>query len=229
LTDSPHQTRWSLVVLAKGDTPAARAALSELCEIYYAPVHGFMKRWANSGDDDALDLTHAFFARILEKDSIDSADPERGRFRNYLFTAARHFVMERRTSENCQKRGGGRQHVPLDEISVPDPNASPADLEFDRLWACTLLDRSLSTLAQEMEEKGKTATFEKLRPWLAGSPSHGAQQQAAAELNISETAVRVIVHRLRKRFREIIEDQVAQTLDPEQDPAVELRHLLAAC
>lgn len=227
MNDSSNQTRWSLVVLAKGDTPAARAALSELCEVYYAPVHEFIKRWTSA--DDARDLTHAFFARILEKNCIDAADPERGKFRNYLFSAAKHFIQETKASANRQKRGGDCHHLSLDEVSLRDPKAAAADVEFDRHWACTLIDRSLSILAQEMREKGKSSSFEILRPWLSGSAPHGAQQRAAADLGISETAVRVTAHRLRKRFREIIEHQVAQTLDPEQDIATELRLLLAAC
>ena len=215
MSETPNETRWSLVILAKGDTPAARTALSELCEIYYAPVHGLIKRW--SKPDEARDLTHAFFAKILDQHSIDAADPELGRFRNFLFSSAKHFLYDAHAKATSQKRGGKSSHVPLEDIAVSDPNALSPDTEFDRQWACALVDRCFSLLSDELEEKGKKQTFEVLRPWLAGTAEYGTQPEAALQLGISETAVRVLIHRLRKRFREIVEFEVAQTLDPNAD------------
>ena len=226
MTNSKNETRWSLVVLATGNTPASRAALSELCDIYYAPVHGLMKRWA--GPEEARDLTHAFFARILESDSLGAADPKRGKFWNFLFGAAKHFLHETIAKEKRLKRGGNVHHLALDDVSISDSKTPSPDVEFDRIWACALIERCLTLLSGEMEKNGKSEAFEVLRPWLAGSADHGDQQHAAEVLGISEMAVRVAVHRMRKRLREIIESETAQTLEPEDDVAAELRLILGA-
>lgn len=218
------ETRWSLVAQAKGESPASRAALSELCEIYYAPVFAFISRWSNS--NDARDLTHDFFSRLLAKNSIARADPERGKFRNFLFKSAKNFLLEMRAKEGRQKRGGNSGHLAVDELSISDEKAPSPDAEFDRAWACTVLDRALKSLQSEMEEKDKAETFRALRPFLAGSAGYGDQVTVAEDLGISETAVRVIVHRMRKRMRELVEAEVAQTLEPGDDVAAELRYLL---
>lgn len=226
MSDLPQDTRWSLVARTKGDTPAARAALSELCEIYYAPVHQFILRWKSP--DEARDLTHEFFARVLEKNSLGNADPEKGRFRSYLFGAVKHFLAETAAREESRKRGGGRAPVAFEELFAEDPEALPPDVAFDRAWACTILEHALEKLSAEMEGKGKEKTFERLRPWLAGTAEHGDQLEVASELGISETAIRVVVHRMRRRLRELVEDEVARTLDPDEDVAAELRRLLGA-
>lgn len=222
-----RETRWSLVTRAQGDTPAARLALSELCEIYYSPVLAYVRTWA--GMDDAHDLTHAFFETVLAGGSLDQARQERGRFRNYLLGAAKHFLCETRVKQSRLKRGDRHDHLELDSESLGDPKALPPDEEFDRAWACALIDRCLSRLSTEMTASGKGDTFEILRPWLVGASAHGDQREVAGRLGIGETAVRVLVHRLRKRFRELIEEEVAQTLEPGEDFLGELRHLLGAC
>lgn len=219
-------TRWSLVVRARGDSPDARKALSELCEIYYNPVHRFVSRW--SLKEEADDLTQTFFARLLADDSLARADPELGRFRNYLFAAAKHFLSEAKAKEGRQKRGGDVETLTLDGLTVDDPKALPPDVEFDRAWACALLEHSLSKLRHEMTQKGKANAFEKLRPWLAGTANHGEQILVASELGVSETAVRVLIHRMRRRLRELVETETAQTLEPGDDVVAELRRLLGA-
>ena len=225
MTPSP-ETRWSLVARAKGESPAARAALSELCDIYYAPVFAFISRWSNR--DDARDLTHEFFSRLLAKNSVARADPERGRFRNFLFSAAKNFVFETHAKEGSQKRGGKIEHLALDKLSVSDEAIAAPDVEFDRAWACAVLDRAVSNLRQEMDEKGKASTFEALRSSLVGASDYGDLVSIADKLGISETAVRVIVHRMRKRMRELVEAEVSQTLEPGGNVSEELRHLLGA-
>ena len=227
MSGASRETRWSLVTRAQGDTPAARLALSELCEIYYSPVLAYVRTWA--GTDEAHDLTHAFFETILSGGSLEQARRERGRFRSYLLGAAKHFLCETRAKQSRLKRGGRYDPIELDSESFGDPKALPPDEEFDRAWACALIDRCLSRLSTEMTESGKGDTFEILRPWLVGASAHGDQREVAGRLGIGETAVRVLVHRLRKRFRELIEEEVAQTLEPGEDLLGELRHLLGAC
>ncbi|MCB1206559.1 MAG: sigma-70 family RNA polymerase sigma factor [Verrucomicrobiae bacterium] len=227
MSSSNRETRWSLVTRAQGDTPDARLALSELCEIYYAPVLSYIR--ASSGPDEAADLTHAFFERILSGDSLKGASRERGRFRSYLLGAAKHFLCETRSKEQRQKRGRHFPHLDFQDETSGDDSTPPPDAEFDRAWACTLIDHALHRLGDEMERSGKAVLFQTLLPWLTGAATHGDQAATAATLGLSETAVRVQVHRMRKRFRELIEAEVAQTLEADADPVAELRHLLSAC
>lgn len=226
MTSSFRETSWTLVEQSRGKDEAARLALSELCRRCYAPVHKFIALWCRD-QEAARDHTHSFFARVLEGGSLDGAERDRGRFRSYLLGAVKHFVGETRLHEHRQKRGLQHEHVPLEDEPLNDEHTLPPDAEFDRAWALALLDRALAILQQEMEASGKGPVFEALKPWLAGTALQGQQLLAAKALGISETAVRVLVHRLRKRFREIIEREVAQTLDPGANVADELRHLLA--
>lgn len=224
---STANTRWSLVQEAKGDTPQARAALRELCEIYYTPVHHQMRRWLRS-EDEARDTTHAFFAHLLAGASLHAADEVKGRFRSYLFGAARHFWLQRQRSEFADMRGGRSDPVALDDAgAVPDDRLAP-DAEFDRAWACALLKHTLDQLEAEMQADGRGEAFVVLKPWLAGDATHGDTRAAARQLNLSETAVRVHVSRLRKRLRGILEQALADTLAPGADAQQELRELMAA-
>ncbi len=226
MSPASRDTRWSLVTRAQGDTPAARLALSELCEIYYAPVLAYIRSWA--GPDEARDLAHAFFEKVLSGNSLKGAHQERGRFRSYLLGAVKHFLCENRARKQRLKRGSHIPHLDFKEETSGDDATLPPDAEFDRAWACALLDRALRLLSEEMTQSGKDALFHELHPWLTGTAGYGDQAKAAEKLNLGETAVRVQVHRLRKRFRAIIEAEVSQTLDAGTDPAAELRHLLNA-
>lgn len=226
MTSSFRETSWTLVEQSRGKDEAARLALSELCTRCYAPVHKFIALWCRD-QEAARDLTHSFFARVLEGGSLNGAERERGRFRSYLLGAVKHFLCEATAHDQRLKRGLQHEHVPLDDEPLNDERTLPPDAEFDRAWACALLERALASLREEMEASGKGAVFEALKPWLAGTAVQGQQLEAAKVVGISETAVRVLVHRLRKRFREIIEGEVSQTLEPGADIAAELRHLLA--
>ena len=138
-------TRWTLVLQAQGRTPEARAALSELCAAYYAPVQEFIRQWLR-GADKADDLTQEFFAEILRRGGVDGAQPQRGRFRSFLLGAVKHFLSHAREREQAQKRGGGMEFHPLDAgHDAPDP-ALPPDAAFDRQWALTLLSRAMDSL-----------------------------------------------------------------------------------
>lgn len=222
-----HTTRWSLVQAAKVHTPQGRAALAELCEVYYSPVESLMRRWV-ADSDEAREITQAFFAQLLAGDGLNGADAERGRFRSYLFSAARHFLYSLRRAQRAEKRGADLIDAAGAELlhDLPDESQAGPDVEFDRAWTCALIARGLQALEAELSAAGKASAWEVLKPWLAGTASHGDTAQAAARLGISETAVRVQLSRLRQRLRGHLEQQIADTLAPGVDLQAELRHLL---
>ena len=230
-------TRWTLVLRARGESTEARAALSELCEDYYQPVLRFLRR-ERRDDDAARELTQEFFARVLGGAGFGGADPERGRFRSYLLGALKHFLADCRDREQRQKRGGG--HIPdsfdaprehndgtSNQLEVANPGAPP-EANFDREWALTVMARALDALQKQMAAEGKGNQFEALKPWLMGDAPTISQADAARQLGVNEGAVKVAVHRLRKRFRHEVRDEIAQTL---RDPSLvdeELKHLIEA-
>ena len=241
MSAAPHTsafapTRWTLVLRARGESAEGRAALSELCEAYYQPVLRFLRREGRD-EDAARELTHDFFVRVLAGGGFDGADPERGRFRSYLLGALKHFLADQRAREQRLKRGGGVVPESLDApagtdaapgLQVADPVATNRDACFDREWALTVMDRSLVVLQQEFDEAGKAQQFETLKPWLMGDATGLSQADAARRLDLSEGAVKVTIHRLRKRFRDVVRAEISQTL---RDPALvdaELRHLIEA-
>jgi RNA polymerase sigma-70 factor (ECF subfamily) len=227
-------TRWTLVLRARGDSAEAKAALSELCEGYYTPVLRFLRREGRE-EDAAQELAQEFFARVLSGTGFASADPERGRFRSYLLGALKHFLGDQRDRERRQKRGGGAEPEPLETstdtspgLDVADPSAWPPDAWFDREWALAVMDRALGALATEFAKAEKAGQFEALRPWLVGETPSLSQAEAATRLGLSEGAVKVAVHRLRRRFRELVKAEIAHTLPNPADVESELRHLVAA-
>jgi len=203
-------THWTQVLQARGDSPEAKAALSELCSSYYAPVFAFIRH--NAVDEDsARELTQEFFRRLLSGRGIYAVDPERGRFRSFLLGAVKHFLSDMRDHDRRLKRGEGKTPLELEETII-DAQALPPDREFDRKWAFTVLDRALAVLGAE-----KVDHFDILKPWLTGDSGDLSQADAAKQLGMTEGAVKVAIYRLRRRFRELVKAEVAQTLnDPEQ-------------
>ena len=225
-------TRWTLVLRARGESVEARAALSELCEAYYQPVFRFLRREGRE-EDAARELAQEFFARLLARGGIGTADPQRGRFRSYVLGAVKHFLADQRDHERRAKRGGGARPESLDAeedgapvLQVADDASSPDDVTFDRAWALAIMDRALNALADEFTKEGKADQFTALKPWLAGDAASLKQSKAAEQLGISESAVKVAIHRLRKRFRELIRAEVAQTVDEAAEIDAELKYLL---
>lgn len=229
-------TRWTLILRARGETPEARAALSDLCEAYYQPVLRFLCREGRA-EDAARELTHEFFSRVLAGGSFDDADPERGRFRSYLLGALKHFLADQRKHEHRLKRGGGvavesleerEAGGELDSIELAEPAQPAPDALFDREWALIVMARALQVLGAEFSAAGKSNQFDTLKPWLMGEAPATSQADAARQLGLSEGAVKVVIHRLRKRFREAVRTEISQTL---RDPSLvdeELQHLIAA-
>ncbi len=227
------QTRWTLVLRARGRTTQARVALSELCESYYQPVFRFLRREGHD-EEGARELAQAFFARVLERGEVGDADPARGRFRSYLLGAVKHFRADEHKHRSRLKRGGGAipesLDAPVSEEAGPpelaDPGARVPDTWFDREWALTVMARSLNAMENEFRSAGKVEEFEQLKPWLVGETTGLSQAHAARSLGMNEGAVKVAVHRLRKRFREIIRAEVSQTVADENDVDTELRYLV---
>lgn len=225
-------TRWTLVLRARGESVEARGALSELCEAYYQPVFRFLRREGRE-EDAARELTQEFFARLLARGGIGAADPQRGRFRSYLLGAVKHFLGDQRDYERRAKRGSGATPESLDAedagspaLQVADGASAPDDMVFDRAWALAVMDRALESLAAEFASEGKADQFAALKPWLAGDAETLRQSEAAAQLGLSESAVKVAIHRLRKRFRELIRAEVAQTVDDVSEIDTELKYLV---
>lgn len=226
MTSSFHDTRWTLVSRSRGSDTQASAALSELCEAYYAPVVAFLRREGRE-EDAARELAHDFFAKLLAGGAIEGAKPERGKFRSYLLGALRHFAADQRDKAITAKRGGGLQPAELDD-EMTDFAADKPDAEFDRQWALTVLARSLCRLEAEMVSDGKKAHFDALKPWLTAEADSTPQTVAAEKLRLSVEAVKVAVHRLRKRFREAVKAEIAQTVSDSSDVREELDALMAA-
>ena len=226
-------TRWTRILASHGDSAAAREALSELCAAYYGPVLAFIR--ARSRDDEAArDLTQEFFARLLSGSGLRGADPRRGRFRFFLLGAVRHFLADMHDREGRAKRGGGHPHLSLDAgtdsapgLELPDPGGTNPDLEFDRKWAVTLLERALGRIEAEQATDGSRAHFETLKPWLTGDRQTQSPGAAAQALGMSEGAFKVALHRLRKRFRELVREEIAGTVDRPDQVGEELRYLIA--
>lgn len=212
--------------------PAARQALEELCKIYWYPLYAFARRQGET-PDAAMDATQAFFADLLEKSWIDRADPAQGRFRSFLVTVFRRFLSDQRKRAAAIKRGGGVKTFSIDAASAeeryqmePADTGNPSDA-FERRWALALLDRVYVRLAEENAEKGREDQFKILKKYLtsADAPSYA---EAARQLEISEGNVKVSVHRLRQRFRELLTEEVAQTVESAADVPSEMNSLLDA-
>ncbi|OAI57352.1 RNA polymerase subunit sigma-24 [Verrucomicrobiaceae bacterium SCGC AG-212-N21] len=225
-----HTTRWTRVCLAKADSEDGRRALADLCDAYYEPVVAFLRAELRDADA-ARDLSHAFFAQMLAGGTIHTADRERGRFRSYLLGAVKHYLSHHRTASRREKRGGGMEAVPIDDESVrslPDASQMSPDAAFDRQWALTLLTRALDALRQECTSEGRVSFFDQMKPWLMGEGAHGDQAAVAASCGMSTAALKMSLHRLKKRFRQCVKTEVTGTLD---DPAMvesEMQSLFAA-
>lgn len=230
-TESFHTTRWTRVLAAKGNSAQAKAAMSELCEAYYAPVHAFIR--LSVGAERARDLTHAFFVRLLERDTLGGLEQGRGRFRSYLLGAVKHFLHDEQDRSSAKKRGGNEGDLPLENFGPKSGNGSfglpctnPADdAVFDRHWALAVLNRAFDALASDQEDPER---FESLKPWLTGDHPGVSQADLAAKLRLSEGAVKVAIHRLRRRLKELVKREISETLGTEDEAelAAELDYLI---
>ncbi|MGA2616000.1 MAG: sigma-70 family RNA polymerase sigma factor [Thermoguttaceae bacterium] len=227
-------THWSLVLAAAGSEDAhGREALAQLCQVYWYPLYAFIRRHGH-GPHDAQDLTQEFFTRLLEKDYLGDVDRSKGKFRSFLLAAMKHFLSKEWARAKTLKRGGGRTLVPLDTLGAedryrrePQDNATPERL-FERRWALTLLDQVLTRLSEEYETTGKRAILEQLQDCLTGDSHALPYADLAARLGMTEGAVRVAVHRLRRRYRGVLRDEIAQTVAAPAEIDDEIRQLFSA-
>ena len=216
-------TRWSQV-LAAGQGPESEGAqaLADLCEAYWYPLYAYVRRWGFDADH-AQDLTQQFFARMLEKHYLRDADPARGRFRSFLLASLRHFLSNERDRAAAVKRGGRVAVLSLEmegaegRYSLEPPDKDTPERVFERRWAMTLLERTLARLRREFREAGKAELLARLEGYLTGEQETLPYAELSKQLGMSEGAIKVAVHRLRRRFGALLRDEIGETVsDPAQ-------------
>ena len=211
-------THWTAVLAAgRGSSRQADVALEELCRTYWYPLYAYVRRQGHSRED-AEDLTQGFFARLLEKNYLEGVTSDKGKFRAFLLVALKRFLANEWDRASRQKRGGGVMPLSLDWQDAdtryqinPADNLSPDKL-YDRAWAVIVLERVITRLRDENGAEGKANLYEQLKPFLMIGKSEIPYAQAAAALKLTEGAVRVAVHRLRRRYRELLREEITQTL-----------------
>ena len=226
-------THWSVVLSAQDkDSPRSVEALESLCRTYWYPLYAFV-RHQDRRPHDAQDLTQEFFARLLEKDYLKSAAREKGRFRTFLLVALKRFLANEWDRQHAQKRGGFAPIVSIDqELAESRFAAEPAhqlqpDVLFDRQWAMTLIERTMARLQEEYLASGRAKLFEYLCSCLARDESALPYAEIAARLNLTEAAVKMAVHRLRARYREILQAEIDDTVSAPEEVEEEIRHLFS--
>lgn len=224
-------TRWSLIVAAGQENPeAARQALEQLCESYWYPLYALLRRKGYEANE-AQDLTQEFFAFVLENETFRKADQKRGRFRSFLLTSMQNFVSNQHRAKNAQKRGGGRLMLSIDftdgeqKYRQEPTDAMTAESVFERRWAMTLLGRAVDRLASEQAEAGKGEQFEVLKNYLGGGEPGRPYREIAEQLGIAEGTVKVSVFRLRQRCRELVREEIENTIGESDSVDEELRYL----
>ena len=222
-----------VLAAGRGDSPDSKRALASLCETYWYPLYAYVRRRGHHVPE-AQDLTQEFFARLLEKESLRVADPQRGKFRSFLLASLNNFLAKEWRAARAQKRGGRRVSIPLDLQSAesryslePAHELTPEKI-YQRRWALTLLEGTFSKLREEFVGRGKIGLFEHLKGYLVMEKSTVPYRQLATELEMTEGAVKVAVHRLRRRCRELLREEIAQTVAQPEQVDDELRELFTA-
>ncbi|MCC7377716.1 MAG: sigma-70 family RNA polymerase sigma factor [Verrucomicrobiales bacterium] len=225
-------THWSVVLSAKDPhTPGGAEALDRLCRSYWLPLYTFVRQ-TGAGPEDAQDLTQGFFADLLRRESLQTVSPDKGRFRSFLLVALKRFIANQHEHRHAQKRGGASVQISWDtDLAERQYQAGatadlPAERAFERRWALTVLDRVLAGLRSEWTEAGKSVEFDHLKGFLTHNGEAPNYAAAAAGLGVAEGAVRVAVHRLRRRFRELFRLEIGHTVARPEDIDDEIRYML---
>jgi RNA polymerase sigma-70 factor (ECF subfamily) len=227
-------THWSVVLQAGQEySPQSAAALENLCCAYWYPIYAYVRRQGHPVED-SQDLTQEFFARLLDHKYLRLADRNRGRFRTFLLTSLKHFLINDWNKAKREKRGGGRQIISLDaEETETRFRAEPADdrspdKAFERRWAMVLLDRVLDQLQAEFAAARRRQLFEELKPYLTGEENESSYIEIGQRLGMTEANLKVTVHRLRRRYRELLRAEIARTVEDPAGIDEEMRDLFAA-
>jgi RNA polymerase sigma-70 factor (ECF subfamily) len=225
-------THWSLVLNARDpSSPLAAAALEKLCRVYWYPLYAYVRR-VGEDEESAKDITQGFFARLLEKNYLAQVQRERGKFRSFLLASLKHFLSDERDKARAQKRGGGQPMISLDDTSCEDryrlepAEAMDAEKLFERRWALTLLEQARARVREEHIKTGKAELYDRLKAFESGDQNAPSYAQVAAELGLTESAVKSAVFRLRQRYRELVREEVTNTVDSPAEVDAEIRHLI---
>lgn len=225
-------THWSVVLAASEENAAdSEAAMAQLCEMYRYPVYAFIRRSGRS-PEDAEDLTQDFFTRLLEKKFLEGIQRDGGKFRSFLLVSVKRFLANQWERSQAQKRGGGRTMVSLDQDAEERYRLEPSDPVtperlYERRWAFTLLDQVMESLKCEYEEAGKAALFRELQPQFQGRGEGAAYAAIGERLAMSESAVKVAAHRMRKRYNQLLREEISRTVDSPEEMKEEMRHLMS--
>jgi RNA polymerase sigma-70 factor (ECF subfamily) len=229
-----HTTHWSVVMAARGqeESTAAREALASLCSSYWNPLYSFIRRQGYN-PQEAEDLTQGFFCNILERNSLKNVAQPAGKFRSFLLTCLKHFLINEREKAHAQRRGGGHAIIPL-EIDLaethyalePADNVTPEAL-YEKRWALTVLEHTTNALEREYAAQNKKDVFAELKGFLPGGQGGESRADFAARRGISAGAVDVAIHRLRQRFGALLRQEVAQTVSSEAEMDEEIRYLIS--
>lgn len=228
-----HTTHWTVVLAAQErEGAAASEALAELCSAYWYPLYAFVRRQGSS-PHEAEDLTQEFFRRFLERRALETVRPDAGKFRSFLLACLKNFLANERIRAQTQRRGGGKQILPLDTDAAETRYAlEPADQRtpeavFERRWAFTVLERTMAQLRREHSSDEKRALFDALQGFLPGGQEGLSRAELAAKRGVSVGAIDVAVHRLRQRFGALLREQVARTVSSEAEVEEEIRYLIS--
>src|SRR5437773_8900504 len=225
-------THWSVVLEAQGESPAAQDALEKLCRTYWRPVYAFIRR-QGVGIEEAEDFTQGFFAQLLERKRLSAVRKERGRLRSFLLGALKYFLADERRRAMAIKRGKGQRLIPLERLRVDEriemESSDPvtAEMIYERRWALTILEHVLSRLKDEYRAVGNAALFDSLKQLLPDEPGSPSQADIAAQLGMTENALRQAFYRFRQRYQSLLREEIAHTVATPGDIEDELRHLIA--
>jgi len=225
-------THWSVVLTAQGESPAAQEALEKLCRIYWRPIYSFVRR-QGIGREEAEDITQGLFAQLLERKKLSAIRREKGRLRSFLLGAVKYFLADEQRRAMAIKRGKGQRLIPLEElradnrIEMEPADPMTAEMIYERRWALTVLERVLNRLKDEYRAAGNASLFDSLKELLPDEPGAPSQAEIAAQLSMTENAIRQAFYRFRQRYQSLLREEIANTVATPGDIEDELRHLIA--